>query len=90
MFLPSPAMIAERIGIMGSTHGVNVSSMPRKRKPASTSTKLPSNRRAMSISLANMDRRGRASTSRGPSDTAGAAPVGAATSCKEACDSIGT
>ena len=48
---PSPAMMPERIGIIGSTHGVNVSSSPNSRKPPSTSGALFWNRRAISRSL---------------------------------------
>ena len=51
-FAPSPAMIPDRIGIIGSTHGVKASSSPNPRKLAITSAKLPSNSRATSTSLA--------------------------------------
>src|SRR5258707_1270957 len=55
---PSPAMIPERIGIIGSMQGVNASSTPKTRKLASTSAALPSKRCATSMSLANSEKRG--------------------------------
>jgi hypothetical protein len=62
---------------MGSTHGVKASSSPNRKKPPSTSAKLPSKRRAISMSLAKIESCGRSSTP-------------AAASCMEALDSIGT
>src|SRR5438067_1357025 len=38
---PSPAMMPERIGIIGSMQGVKASSSPSTRKPPSTSARLP-------------------------------------------------
>src|SRR3954447_10901294 len=54
---PSPAMIPERMGIIGRTHGVNASNTPKTRKLARTSAKLPSNNRAISMSLAKSENR---------------------------------
>ena len=51
-------MMPERIGIIGSTHGVNASRRPNPRKLASTSQKLPdSNNATMSKSLAELESR---------------------------------
>jgi hypothetical protein len=81
MLLPSPAMIPDKMGIIGSTHGVNVSSKPKPKKAAITKIKLPSNRRAISKSLAKID-----------SDGVVLPEVGASAAARrsEAFDSIGT
>ena len=86
-------MMPERIGIIGSMHGVNASSRPKPRKLASTSQKLPdSNRATMSKSLAEIENRGLGGTSSGPCVSAGTldAPEPAAASLMFALDCIGT
>src|SRR3989304_5296400 len=66
MSVPSPTMMPERIGIIGSTHGVKASSRPKPKKLASTSQVLPdSNMAAMSGSLAEVEKRGEGVTAGG-------------------------
>src|SRR3989304_469077 len=92
MSLPSPTMIPERIGIIGSMQGVNASSSPKPKKLTSTSQALPdSNMAAMSVSLAEVDKRGEGATAGGtlvrdgedrtppsmPESAPGAGPAGA-------------
>src|ERR1700693_4687618 len=66
MSLPSPTIMPERIGIIGSTHGVKASRRPKPKKLASTSQELPdSNMAAMSVSLAEVEKRGEGATAGG-------------------------
>ena len=59
-------MIPDRIGIIGSTQGVNASSRPKPRKLASTTQKLPDwNSAATSRSVAQSEKRGCGSTENG-------------------------
>src|SRR4051794_25562032 len=87
-FRPSPAMIPERMGIMGRTHGVNARSTPNTRKLARTSAKFPSNNRAISMSLAKIEKRDVSLAAEGVvPEMAPGAPAAART--MRAVDSIG-
>ena len=73
-------MMPDRIGIIGSMHGVNASRRPKPKKLASTSQKLPdSNSATMSKSVADPDRRAavedEGGTLSGPCVTAGTLEV---------------
>src|SRR3990170_4413448 len=66
MSLPSPTMMPERIGIIGSMQGVKASRRPKPKKLASTSQVLPdSNMAAISVSLAEVEKRGEGATAGG-------------------------
>src|SRR3970282_1963876 len=66
MSLPSPTMMPERIGIIGSMQGVKASRSPKPKKLASTSQVLPdSNMAAMSVSLAEVEKRDEGATAGG-------------------------
>src|SRR2546423_942870 len=71
MLRPSPAMIPDRMGIIGSTQGVKARRRPKPRKPASTSAALPWNTPAISRSLAKIEKRGASSTTRGAQENSG-------------------
>ncbi len=74
----SPTMMPERIGIIGSTHGVNVRRTPAPKKSASVSRKLP-DPKACSNRTSSPRIAGSPLTSRPPSwgvDICGAPPSG--------------
>src|SRR5262249_46511476 len=48
MFSPDPAMMPDRIGIIGNTHGVNASRRPKPKKLSSASQRLLDDRFAAS------------------------------------------
>jgi hypothetical protein len=47
---PWPTMMPERMGIIGSTHGVNANNKPMPKNVPSTTNRLPSRIRAASLS----------------------------------------
>src|SRR3990172_1566253 len=66
MSLPSPTMMPERMGIIGSMQCVKASRRPKPKKLASTSQVLPdSNMAAISVSLAEVEKRGEGATAGG-------------------------